>query len=309
MPETKGILFALLTACVSGFAIFVNKFAITGLNASLFTFAKAAIVAALLLALLLAFREFPRLRALTRSSWAKLMAIGLVGGCIPFLLYFNALQLTSAINAAFIHKTLFIWVSVLALLFLKERLDRRFLAGAALLLAGNTLVFGINIAVFNLADLMILAATLLWAVENTISKRVLRELPARVVAFGRMGFGALFTLPFLFATNSLQGILTLTPANLFWIALTAGFLLLYVSLWYPALKHARASVATACLFAGLPITSLLSALFLGKALSLTSAIGMLVIAAGIAVIAGMGWLHYKLSAAKPVSLGAVQCRR
>jgi len=48
--------------------------------------------------------------------------IAIVGGSLPFLLFFTGLSLASAPSAAFIHKTLFIWVAFLAVPFLGERL-------------------------------------------------------------------------------------------------------------------------------------------------------------------------------------------
>ena len=48
--------------------------------------------------------------------------IGVIGGSVPFILFFNGLAMASAPSAAFIHKTLFVWVVLLAVPFLGERL-------------------------------------------------------------------------------------------------------------------------------------------------------------------------------------------
>jgi len=53
-----------------------------------------------------------------------LLLIGLVGGSIPFYLYFEGLSKISAINGAIIHKSLVIWVALLAIPFLKENMSK-----------------------------------------------------------------------------------------------------------------------------------------------------------------------------------------
>ena len=58
----------------------------------------------------------------------------------PFMLFFSGLAIASAPTAAFIHKTLFIWVAVLAVPFLGERLGWFPIAALGVLLAGQVLV-------------------------------------------------------------------------------------------------------------------------------------------------------------------------
>src|SRR3989339_648720 len=135
--QTLGLILVLSTALISGFSIFINKFAVSASNPFILTFAKSIVVSALLFAALLFFRDFGKLKLLSRIQWLKLSLVGLVGGSTAFLIYFYALKNTSAINAGFIHKTLFIFAALFAFLFLKEKISKSFLAGALLLLAGN----------------------------------------------------------------------------------------------------------------------------------------------------------------------------
>lgn len=286
--EKKGIIFALATAFVSGVSIFVNKFAVAGLNPFVFTTMKNLIVAVFLISLIFLLKEFKNLRNLTKKQWLQLAGIGLIGGSIPFLLFFYALKLANPINAGFIHKTLFIWVSIMALFFLKEKLSKGFLAGAVLLLAGNYLIFS-QISSFAFPDLLILIATLFWAGENVLSKHVLKDLYGRQVAFGRMFFGSLFMLIFLGATNQLQLVAELSIAQIEWILLTAAFLFLYVFFWYTGLKYIAVHKAAAILLLGQPVTAMLSFLFLGQAISLNQAVGFLLIVLGIVLIIGFSY--------------------
>lgn len=288
MSFGKGFILVFLTALVSGVSIFANTFAIKGFNPFVFTFMKNAVVAIFLLSVILLLREWSSIKALTRNQVGKLAAIGLVGGSIPFLLFFYALKLTSAINAGFIHKTLFLWASLFALFFLKEKLDRKFVAAALLLLAGNFLLF--NISSFALPEILLLAATLFWAAESVLSKHVLKDLSGSIVAFGRMFFGSIFIFAFLVFTNQTAGVLELSLEQGTWVIISSLFLLAYVLTWYSGLKHVPVHKATAVLLLAQPITVALSFVFLGKAVSVEQVIGLLLILGGVFLVTGYGFL-------------------
>ncbi len=276
----KGTYLVLFTALVSGFSIFINSFGVQGFDSSVYTFSKNIVVAVMLFGIILGAGVLPRLRKLTARHWKQLAAIGLIGGSIPFLLFFKGLQMTTGTTSAFIHKTLFIWVPVFALMFLKEKLTKRLAIAAALLLAGNFLMlrpdFGLSTG-----HLLIVAATVLWAAENTLAKYVLRELNGTIVAWGRMFFGSAFILLFLALTGKTGLISSMSSAQYLWILVTAVFLLLYVISYYNGLKHIKVTTAACILSLGSPITTLLSFIFKGSAISANQAIGILLIAAGI----------------------------
>lgn len=288
MSQGKGLVLVFLTAVVSGVSIFVNNFAVKGFNPFVFAFLKNVIVAAFLLSLIVLLREWPSVKGLSRKQVGKLAAIGLIGGSIPFLLFFYALKLTTAINAGFIHKTLFLWASVFALFFLKERLDKRFAAAAFLLLAGNFILF--DISSFALPEILVLGATLFWAAEITLSKHVLKDLPGSIVAFGRMFFGSIFILAFLALTGQSSGLFELTLEQWAWAVISSLFLLAYVFTWYSGLKHLPVHKATTVLLLAQPVTVALSFAFLGKAVSVHQVLGLLLILAGVFLVTGYGFL-------------------
>lgn len=278
-------MFAFLTAIISGVSIFINKFAVTGVNSSVFTGLKAIIVSIFLISIMFAFSEIKEIKRLTRKDYFKLLLVGLLGGSIPFLLFFKGLQLTSALNASFIHKTIFLWVALLAVIFLKEKLDKRWFIAALMIVAGNILLLRITNWAFNAGDLLIFTATLFWTVENIISKNLLKKLSARTVALGRMFFGSLFILVYLAATRQITQVANIGLTNIFWILLTSIFLFFYVSSWYTALKFAKASTATSILMFGSVITALLSFIFLNTSLVLTQVFGIVLIISGLLAVA------------------------
>lgn len=254
----KGYFLVFLTALISGFAIFINKFGVSVVNPSIYTFLRVLTVAIFLTGLLLFLKDWPRLKNLNGKQWLLLITIGLVGGSIPFLLFFRGLSLTNAAQGSFIHKTMFIWVAIGAALFLKEKIDKKFLLGGLFLFLGSLILLKKLPYSLNQGDLLVFLATLLWAAENTISKYVLRDLEWRIVAWARMFFGALFILIFLLATHQLPLISGFTLEQINWVLITAVILFGYVMTWYSGLKLIPASQATVILLFGSPITTLLS---------------------------------------------------
>lgn len=293
--ETFGLALILSTAIISGFSIFINKFAVSQSNPFILTFAKSIIVSALLFSVLLLFRDFGKLRLLSKIQWLKLSLVGLIGGSTAFLIYFYALKQTSAINAGFIHKTLFIFAAIFAVFFLKEKISKSFLAGAILLLAGNYFLFS-KFSAFNIFDLMILAAVVLWAAENALSKHLLSDLSGGIVAFGRMFFGSIFLLIFLaFAGQLTLQNFTFSGNGLFWILITSLLLFLYNLSYYSGLKHIPLHKAAAILMLGQPITTLLAVTFSTAKITPELVFGNLLLAAGCALIIGFSFILSKFN--------------
>lgn len=294
MNNKNGLLFILGTALISGISIFINKFGVKGIDAYLFTGIKNLIVALLLCSLILLVRDYRKLRELTRKDLVRLFLIGLTGGSIPFLLFFKGLQMTSASQGAFIHKTMFVWVSILALIFLKEKLNKGIIIGAVLLLAGNLLLLKLNNFVFSTGDLLILGATLLWSTETIISKHTLKTLDSRIVAFGRMFFGSLLIIIFLTITNRISLIKALTTTHIAWILITSVFLFGYVFTWYSGLKQIKASVATSILLLGSVITTMLNLSFANITITLSQIIGVTLLIIGVASVVGFTTIIKKI---------------
>jgi drug/metabolite transporter (DMT)-like permease len=117
---------------------------------------------------------------------------------------------------------------------------------------------------FGWGDMLILAAVLFWSAENILAKYILKNLSGNMVAFGRMFFGAILIFVYLVLSGQSAQLLSLSWLQFGWIAITAALLLGYTLTWYNGLKFMPVSVATTILLAGLPITTLLSAINAGQ---------------------------------------------
>lgn len=282
----KGLMLVLGTAIISGFSIFLNKYSVSVINPYVFTWLKNILVAIFLSTIILGTKNWPVLKNLTKKQWGLLLIIGLVGGSIPFLLFFKGLSLTNSAQGAFIHKTMFIYVAVLASIFLKEKIDKKFLIGGLLLIFGNLLLLKNFSFSLNQGAILIFLATIFWAVENIISKYTLKNLPGATVGWGRMFFGSLFILIFLMAAGQLSLINQLTLKQFTWVIVTSIILLGYVITWYTGLKHIPVSQAAVILILGSPITTLLN-LISGGSVSVKEIMAGVLIISGIIFVLGL----------------------
>lgn len=255
---------ALSTAGISGFSNFLNKFAVSAsFDPVVYTVVKNGLVALALAGILLAIGKWREIAGLNKKQWLKLLAVGLLGGGLPFALFFLGLSQTSALNAALIHKTLVIWVALLAAAFLKERLTRPLALGVLAVFLGNLIIGGFSGFAFSAGELMILAATLLWAAESIIAKKVLAETSSTVVACARMVFGLLVLVPIsLMRGASPHVFVQMSPTAWGWTLAATVLLLVYVLTWYEALKRAPAIYVAALLTPATLVTNVLSAVFI-----------------------------------------------
>lgn len=298
-----GIGLALVTALISGVSIFVNAFAVKQLpDPAVYTTLKNGVAAVLLVALASAAVRPAAVRSVAPRDWGWLAVIGVVGGSVPFILFFTGLAQASAPSAAFIQKTLFIWVALLAVPFLGERLGALQVGALGVLLAGQALILAPVGIRWGSGETMIAIATLLWAVETILVRRVVARVPSPIVAAARLGLGLVVLLGFLAVTGKLGIVAGLRPDQWAWALLTGGLLAGYVGTWFAALQRAPASAVTAVLVLGAPVTAALQAASTGSLVLGPAILGQaLVLVAGGAIAV----LTVRRGAAVPQPAGSV----
>jgi drug/metabolite transporter (DMT)-like permease len=281
-----GLALAGVTALVSGISIFLNASAVRSFSDPvLFTTMKNAVAAVVLLVV-----AFGTTRGATRSapsSWIGLVALGVVGGSVPFILFFSGLAEATAPAAAVIHKTLFAWVAVLAVVFLRERIGAWQVAALAVLLGSQFLIqtpVGVG---WGSGETMIALATGMWAIEVVVAKRVLRGTRSPVAAAARMCLGLVVLVGFLAMTDGLEGVTSLRADQWAWVVGTGLLLSMYVASWYAALQRAPATAVTAVLTLGAPITALLQLVSAGAVPAPGVALGY---GAGLTAAIAVAWL-------------------
>jgi drug/metabolite transporter (DMT)-like permease len=282
-----GLGLAAVTAVVSGISVFLNATAVRSVgDPVLFTTLKNGVAAIILVAL--AAVAVPRAHGavtrLDRRSILGLLALGVIGGSVPFVLFFTGLASASAPAAAVIHKTLFAWVALLAVLFLRERLGGLQIAALGVLVVSQFLLQPPDGVRWTSGETMIAIATGLWAIEVIVAKRLLRRVPAPIAAAARMTIGLALLVGWLVVTDRIAGLAALGPEQWGWVLGTGALLSIYVATWYLALRHAPASAVAAVLTLGAPITASLQLVATGQVPGAGPALGYAgTLAAGMVV--------------------------
>jgi drug/metabolite transporter (DMT)-like permease len=293
MSSTRatGIALAFVTALISGVAIFVNGHAVKHFgDATVYTTAKNAVAGLLLLVLALPLLSAsgsgePRLPR-TRQQRLGVLAIAVVGGSVPFVLFFEGLARAEATQAAFIQKTLVVWVAILAVPLLHERLGGLQFAAIGLLVVGQAWLAGdAGTVVFGTGEALVLAATLLWGIEVIVAKRLLASIDSRLLGATRMALGTVLLLAWVAMSGKADELFALTGDQWGWVLLTGLILTGYVATWYAALARAQAVDVTAVLVFGAVVTAVLSRVADGIAVDLG---GLILVSAGAILIALAG---------------------
>jgi drug/metabolite transporter (DMT)-like permease len=289
--RTTGLALAGVTAVVSGMSVFVNGYGVARFDdATTYTTAKNLVAAVLITAILVAQhqrRALPstatRTRTRTRTR-VSLAAVAVIGGSVPFVLFFEGLARVSSSDAAFIHKTLVAWVAILAVLFLGERIAPPHVVAIVLILVGySQLAGGVGFPEVGSGEALIMAATLCWSVEVVLVRSLLRRgVPEMVVGTSRMAGGIVLLLGWAVVRGAVGDLVGLSGTQWAWALLTGLFLTGFVVSWHHALARAPAVDVTAVLSMGAVLTALLNtgvrgAVLQPAALALLVAGGALVI--------------------------------
>ena len=264
MRFNKGFKLALITAGFSGVAVFLNSLTVKAVgDALVFTMVKNLGVA-LIIGLVLLRQKINW--SVVKANWPVLLAIGVIGGSLPFYLFFQGLTLTNAVTGALIHKTLIFWVALWAIPMLKEKISLKQWLALGVIFGSNLVIGGLPQLQWGKGEWMILAATILWAVENIIAKITLKRVAVDVVVGARMILGSLILLLAVIASGKLGLIFKLNSAQWLMTLTSIGLLAGYVMTWYQALKAAPVTLVATVLTLATIITNILSGIFITHSL-------------------------------------------
>jgi drug/metabolite transporter (DMT)-like permease len=267
-----GYAFAVLNAVISGVAVYVNSLGVaTFQSPTLYTALKNGLVGVLLLVpVIILGRERQRFQQMSSRDWAWLLAVAVVGGSVPYALFFTGLKMTNAVTGSLGDHLQFALVAVLAVLLLKERLTPTLWAGLLVLLAGVLLGTNLNLVRWNTGTALILASTVLFAVEWVIVKHLLRgRLHPFTVMTAKMTLGSILLFAYLAARGGLSPVLHLSGKQGGYLVATGLILLCFTASIFIAIRHARVSAVMA-IGAGAPLVTVAIQLAANHHVSLTN---------------------------------------
>jgi len=260
--EYLGTLLAILTAVVSGISIPLNKIFVVDLDPLIFTAVRGLIIG--LVFLVLTIIQKNRLKKpMKQVSWKYLLAIAIVGGSLAFAMFFSGLQLTTSGRGAFLHKTLPLFATLFAFIFLKEKIPKKQLYALLAMFAGLVIMTvsriepGLLWSNPQIGDFLIIGATILWALENTIARKAMIEGEHNfIVAFSRMFIGGLILFGIVGVFGRFDALIALTSSQWTNILVSSGILFCYVFFWYWSIRLINVSKASMLLLLA-PVISLI----------------------------------------------------
>ena len=286
-----GYYYAALNAIISGFAIYINSLGVKMFSdAALYTTLKNVVVGiALLVPTLLLARQRAELGRLSSRQWGALVALAVIGGSVPYVLFFRGLQMTTPVTGALLNHTQFLLVAVLAFFLLAERAGALVWGALIVLLVATNLGLNLGAVEFNEGALLIAISTALFAVGVVLAKRLLRDLSTLTVMSAKMSLGALILVGYVAATGHLGAVSQLSAQQWTFVLVTGLILLAFTITAFMALRYASATAATA-IPAAAPIITTLLVVFAAGQVKLTPVDGLslvlMLLAAGTIFVVG-----------------------
>ncbi|MBN9086323.1 MAG: EamA family transporter [Reyranella sp.] len=139
MTSNSWLLWALLSAAFAALTAIFAKVGVSEINSDLATLIRTVVIAGVLVVLVSATGQWQPAESIRPRTWMFLALSGLATGA-SWLCYFRALKLGDAARVAPIDKLSVVFVAVMGVLFLGERLSGGNWLGVALIAAGSLLV-------------------------------------------------------------------------------------------------------------------------------------------------------------------------
>ncbi|MBV9850022.1 MAG: DMT family transporter [Armatimonadetes bacterium] len=267
------------------------KIALTHVPPMTLAFARFGLAAVLLYALAGVLRVDLRVR---RRDWRLFWAMGGVGLALTYLLYYAGVCRTTAADAALLTAAEPVFLAVLSVVLLRERLPAAKIAGIAFGLLGVVLIVsrggrlphgGSSAS----GDLLITLGLVCEALAVIIGKRLLSRYPAVAVITYQMLAGAVILGPFAFAEIRHTGWrptldAAATPAYLGVLYLVLCCTALAYTVWYTLLDRRAASELSVFLFVQPVVGALLGVVFQHDPLTRATLAGAVLVLLGIALI-------------------------
>lgn len=234
-------------------------------------------------AVLLAFAFWRKLPPPPKKFWLWIFLTGLFQIAIGSSILQYCFQFLDAGLVSVLNYTMPMWVTILAAIFLNEKLTKKKIFGVALGVIGIGVLMNVNIEGDFTAMLVALSAAVFWAIGNIIMKAKLSKCEPISMTTWQMVIGAVMLAIYAGTFGELRADWTFTAvACIAYNAVIASAIAFF--LWVYILDNMQASKASISVL-GVPVVGVFSGvIFLGEPLTISMVIGMLMVLAGIFLV-------------------------
>jgi drug/metabolite transporter (DMT)-like permease len=225
-----------------------------------------------------------------RTTLLRLFGLSLFGAGLHYGFQTVGLQYTTASNASLYVATGPITILLLAVVFLRERLNVRKVLGVAIAVVGVLVVMdvgtttGFALPQHVIGDLMVLASIVMWACFTVFGKRLTDHLGALTVTAAVTIIGALWMAPIGWIEMGRMGFsLAHIPVDA-WLAIAylgAACNFLAVLLYFAALERTESQKVGVYLYTIPPMTAAVAALVLGEVVTVNLVVGTVLVIGGV----------------------------
>ena len=289
-PETGGrysntflVSTALALQMVASICYPIAKFGLTEIEPFTFAFYRYLISSAVLLAIVMLKKHRVPIE---RQDYKKIVFLGFL--IIPFnqTLFLVGQSLTAAGHGAFLFSTTPVFIFVLALIHLKEKLVWRRAIGVTLAVAGVMVIMlsgALEVSTeYLLGDIIIIVSVIAWAYYTIIGKKLVRKYGAlRMTAYALASGSALY-FPFglyMALKFDYSGVSLAAWGSVLYMAL--GLSVFVYVIWYWLLKYMEASRVAVFHNIQPVIATVVAYFFLGETLTVPFIVGGLIVLAGV----------------------------
>jgi drug/metabolite transporter (DMT)-like permease len=224
-------------------------------------------------------------------AWiGRLFILSLFGTGLHYGIQTIGLQFTTASNASVYAVTGPISITLIAALFLGERITLRKTLGISLALVGVLIVMGLDtILAFDLkghllGDLLVFTSIIMWGIFTVLGKSMTRKMPALDLTTMVTVMGAAYMLPLGIIEMGVHSFSLADISAQAWVAVvflgvTCSFFA--TLLYFYALEKTESQKVGVYLYTIPPMTAIIAAIFLGEIIGINLVIGAIVVLLGV----------------------------
>ncbi|MFA9558359.1 DMT family transporter [Evansella sp. AB-rgal1] len=238
------------------------------------------------------YKEIKQHLDVLKKNWKPLFFLGLTGIAGFNTLLYIAMQYTTSINASLVNATAPLFIVLLSVFFLREKIVTLQYIGIAISLLGVFIVITggsletLVTLTINPGDVIVFGAVIVWAIYSVLMKRFGVHVPKKATFLITMYIGVIMLLPFALYER------TFSPISLVALPWETTLAVLYLGIfpsvisflcWNEGVMQVGPGRASTYLYLIVFFTTLLAVTFGGETITITQIIGGVFLLAGVIV--------------------------
>lgn len=229
-----------------------------------------------------------------KKKLALLVFVGLTSGVLAPYLWFKGLHLTTAVNAELFSRSEMIFLIILSVLLLHEKISKYQMLSLGVIILGMLCVAlsGFSVAIaLNRGDAFVLLSAITYSFGGVFVKRDMTDIAPEVIIFIRASLATIFFVSVsFFIRNTLISELRTMPPELMTALLSYGFIAKFLGIYSYHESIDRLKVSTVSMFSTLAIVGgiIFAAFYLKEEIHLYQIAGATLIILGVLMMQRVG---------------------